>query len=279
MLKNPEEPKFFSQAAYLSHTMNSIPTGIPNLDQLEAIHRSIDWDFDPAHLDTAMDDARKKLQQQLASVIDKVADESLRVTAEAVNTSIIKHRKFTWNISYVEITLPEDTYQVEKTLINAQTKANIALAMEIAATHQQLDGRAESERIEAWLASIAEIGNGIEAARRANLYDFKADQEGTHNLTEASFDATNRLKSVHSLKPLYSQAKKALKPSISDDKTIKKEKPENEKEKDTKEKKRQPKILQERHSQIKQSWLFLNWSFIQSPFLTPSSPLTYQEGN
>ncbi|KAA6362814.1 MAG: hypothetical protein EZS28_041659, partial [Streblomastix strix] len=221
MLKDLEGPKFFSQAAYLSHTMNSIPNGIQNLDQLEEVHRSIDGDFDPVRLDTAIDDARKKLQQQLArqfanilskveledederiyqarvdltnlisnrdsSTMGKDVDESLRTTAEAVNISTIHHREFTWNISQDERTLlqkdtaeiisiepsnrredlrlPDDIQQIEKTLINAKTKANIALAMGIAAMHQQLDGRAESERIEAWLHSTAEIGNGIGAA-------------------------------------------------------------------------------------------------------------------
>ncbi|KAA6393074.1 MAG: hypothetical protein EZS28_011400 [Streblomastix strix] len=166
MFKDLEGPKFFSQAAYLSHSMNSIPTGIPNFNLQEAVLWSIDGDFDQAHLKTAMDDARKQLKQQLASTIDKDADESLRVTAEAVNTSITKHRRFTWNISYVEMALPEDIQQIQKTLINAQTNANIALAIRIAATHQQLDCRAESKRIETWLASTEQDENGIRAARQ-----------------------------------------------------------------------------------------------------------------
>ncbi|KAA6361381.1 MAG: hypothetical protein EZS28_043093 [Streblomastix strix] len=125
MLKELEGPKFFLQAAYLSHSMNSIPTEIPNLDQLEAVHRSIDGDFDVAHLDTAADDTSKKLYQQLVrqfanslskvelendderidqilenfanlisnrdwSTMDKDTDESLRIIAEIVNTSIIQ---------------------------------------------------------------------------------------------------------------------------------------------------------------------------------------------
>ncbi|KAA6368556.1 MAG: hypothetical protein EZS28_035916 [Streblomastix strix] len=153
--------------------------------------------------------------------MDKDADESLRVTADTVNTSIIQNREFTWNISlderahlqneateiipieqpkrHEDLRLPNDKLQVEKTLINAQTKANIALTMGIAATHQQLDDRSESECMDVWFASTAEIGNSIGAARQANLYGFKADQQGIHYLIEALFDATNRLKGVHQL--------------------------------------------------------------------------------
>ncbi|KAA6397763.1 MAG: hypothetical protein EZS28_006710 [Streblomastix strix] len=156
MLKDLEGPKFFSQAAYLSHSMNSIPTGISNLNQQEAVLWSIDGDFDPAHLDTAMDDARKQLKQQLARKFVKAFP---KVELEDETKESIKHAQ----ISQIQF-LTEIRVQWTRMLMNPYVQQQ----KQIAATHQQLDCRAESKRIETWLASTAQVENGIRAARHLN---------------------------------------------------------------------------------------------------------------
>lgn len=97
-------------------------------------------------------------------------------------------------------------------MTTAQTHANVTLAMCAAVSAQHLNGRIDTDRLEAVLASAAETVSGISASRRANLYGFKANPDGVRFLTEASFDASSRLKSENPIKITPFPAKKFPKP-------------------------------------------------------------------
>ncbi|KAA6402709.1 MAG: hypothetical protein EZS28_001764 [Streblomastix strix] len=189
---------------------------------------------------------------------------ALKFTTDAITKATILHKDFTWGINFEErklltkdaaiiipidppkrredLRIPENIKQVDTALINAQTKANIALALGLAASHQVVDGKLDAECMEAYVATQAEVTAGIGIARRANLYGFKVEAEGTRYLTEASFDAGSRLKTVHPMNPKPFAAKRVEKPSRQTDlpkelsKEVKKEKKDEDSERDEKKK-------------------------------------------
>ncbi|KAA6392681.1 MAG: hypothetical protein EZS28_011792 [Streblomastix strix] len=152
------------------------------------------------------------------------------VQSETNDQAQLSQKDFTWNISSEQrkllikdaaevmdieppkrrndFSIPGDVNLVEKCLLQAQSVANVAIALSQVIAQQRLEGRNESERIEAQLATSVEVNAVIRAARRANLYGFKTDSENIHFLTESSFDALVRVKQVHPIKPKLFQAKK-----------------------------------------------------------------------
>lgn len=74
-------------------------------------------------------------------------------------------------------------------MMTAQTRANVTLVICATVFAQHLNGRIDTDRLEAVLASAAEIISGIIASRKANLYRLKANTDGAIYLIDAFFDA------------------------------------------------------------------------------------------
>ncbi|KAA6360076.1 MAG: hypothetical protein EZS28_044397, partial [Streblomastix strix] len=159
---------------------------------------------------------------------------ALKFTTDAIIKATMLHHDITWGIKLEEqkllakdaaiiipidppkrkedLRIPENIKQVETALINVQTKANIALALGLVASQQVIDGKLDAECMKAFVATQAEVTAGIGITRRANLYGFKVEAEGTRYLTDASFDAGSRLKTVHPMSPKPFTAKRVEKP-------------------------------------------------------------------
>ncbi|KAA6390691.1 MAG: hypothetical protein EZS28_013786 [Streblomastix strix] len=227
--------QFFANAAYISHSTLTVPIEGQNLEQLESIHRAIDGDFNQDQPATAIDSAQWKIIQQLSKRFLDELDKLKSGDVEDRNEQA-RVKDFTWNISaqqrllhikgaaeVMDIELPKqlkdfkvtnDVNQVEKYLLQAQSKANIEIALDQVTAQQHLERRDEPECIETRLATSAEVSAGISAVKRANLYGFKAYSENIHFLTKQSFDAVARVKQVLPIKLKLFQAKSLRKPSL-----------------------------------------------------------------